>query len=578
MSGKQMNSNPSVAEYVVQRLAALGIKHVFGLPGDFAFPIDNAFEACKELTWIGCSNELNAAYSADGYARVHGAAILCTTYNVGEAAALAGVMGCKAERVPVFHVVGAPSARMERNRRHMHHAYGDGNLDQFHHYNQVSACASAYLTPENAIPEMERVIFAALSQRMPAYIQIPQDYALMPVVGVPVHGVPLAKAPTFSSNAQELNAALTAILSRLTKAKSPVILSAFTIGRYGLQKELEALLAATGIPFATTGMSKGLLSESHPLYLGMYNGEASKGDVRKIVEGADLVLDLGGVLYCDADTGGYSAYLDSSKLVTVWPDYVKIGSAAVTGGRGEATYSPIHIKDVLEELTKQAPKFKTPTFSQPAPFSASGASGDRVTDFSVFSRVQRFLASGDTIVADAGTGDLLATEMLLPDGVHFHHAALWNCIGWGTAAALGVALANPTRRVILVQGDGGHQLTANQIGTMGRYGVNPIILLLNNGIFGIEEIVLGNSDPAKIRHYDRIAPWQYHKLPEAMGCCDWFCTSVKTNAEFDAALEKARKHPGAAYVEILLGCEKIVPGLPAEALDRIYQTGPPKDS
>jgi indolepyruvate decarboxylase len=324
-------------------------------------------------------------------------------------------------------------------------------------------------------------------------------------------------------------------------------------------------------------MSKGLLSESHPLYLGMYNGESSLGDVRKIVEGADLLLDLGGVVYSDGETGTFSAHLDSSKMVAVWPDHVEIGSAAHTGGRGEATYGPVHMKDVLEALTKQAPKFTTPAFSRPAsPFPASDAPSDQVTDVSLFSRLEQFLAPGDTVVADTGTGDLAATAMLLPDGVQFQHALLWGCIGWGTPAALGVALADPSRRVILVQGDGGHQLTANHIGTMGHYGVNPIIVLLNNGIFGIEEIVQGNSDPDKVRNFDRLAPWQYHKLPEAMGCRDWLCSSVETNAEFDAALENARKHPGAAYIEVLLGGDKLVPALPPEALDRMYQTAPPK--
>jgi len=113
------------------------------------------------------------------------------------------------------------------------------------------------------------VIVDALSQRMPVYIEIPAHQALMPVVGVSVHGVPLAEAPTFLSNAQELDAVMTAIMARLATGQSPVILSAFTIAGYGLQRELEAFLAATGIPFATTGMSKGSLSESHPLYLGM---------------------------------------------------------------------------------------------------------------------------------------------------------------------------------------------------------------------------------------------------------------------------------------------------------------------
>jgi indolepyruvate decarboxylase len=355
-----------------------------------------------------------------------------------------------------------------------------------------------------------------------------------------------------------------------------VILPAYTIARYGLQKELEAFLAATGIAFAMPAMSKGVLPESHPLYLGAYNGDRTQPDVRKIVEGADLVLDIGGVVYCDADTGAFSADIDAAKTIAIWPDHVEIGSVAQPGGRGDATYGPVHIKDVLEALTQKAPKFPTPAFARPKPIPAIGAPGDKVSDMSFFSRLESFIEPGDTLVADTGIGDLGASSVLLPDGAQFQHAALWGCIGWGTAAILGVGLADPSRRVVLVQGDGAHQLTANQIGTIGHYGLNPIILLRNNGVFGIEEIVMGNSDPAKIKTYDRLPQWQYHKLPEAMGCRDWFCTSVETNAELDAALKKARTLPGASYIEIQLGCEKLLPALSPEELERFYQVPPPK--
>ena len=191
------SSQLTVAQYVVQRLAALGIKHVFGVPGDFSFPIDIAVENDADLTWIGCSNELNAAYAADGYARINGAAILCTTYNVGSAAALAGVMGCKAERVPVFHLSGAPSTRLQDARLRMHHSYGDGNLDQFHQYHDVSVCASVTLTPANVVSEMDNVINAAASRRMPVYIEIPEDCAWAPIKDISIPDVPFSQAPIF---------------------------------------------------------------------------------------------------------------------------------------------------------------------------------------------------------------------------------------------------------------------------------------------------------------------------------------------------------------------------------------------
>ena len=126
-----MSKNLTVVEYVIRRLADLGIDRAFGVPGDYSFPIDDAIEASDKLSWVVCSNELNAAYAADGYARRRGAAILTTTYAVGELSAVNGVMGAKAHRVPIFHVVGAPSTRIQRRRMVTHHTLGDGTYNNF---------------------------------------------------------------------------------------------------------------------------------------------------------------------------------------------------------------------------------------------------------------------------------------------------------------------------------------------------------------------------------------------------------------------------------------------------------------
>jgi indolepyruvate decarboxylase len=78
----------TVIDYIVQRLADEGITECFGVPGDYAFPVCDAVERNPSIKWIGCSNELNAAYAADGYARVRGEAMLSTTYAVGELSAI----------------------------------------------------------------------------------------------------------------------------------------------------------------------------------------------------------------------------------------------------------------------------------------------------------------------------------------------------------------------------------------------------------------------------------------------------------------------------------------------------------
>ena len=320
-------TNPTVAEYVVKRLSELGIDKVFGVPGDYAFPIDDAIEVCPTLEWVACANELNAAYAADGYARRKGAAILSTTYGVGELSAINGVMGSKAHRLPVFHLVGAPSRRITHQHLITHHTLGDGVYGNFESLSAAACCVSALLCPDNAIEELERVIREALRQSAPAYVVIPMDYARMQIVGTPVKGLSLARIRRQSSAPAELEGALKAVLNSLKAAKSPVVLPTAIIARYGLQKKLEAFLDKSQIPFATTPMDKGLISEGHPNYLGLYNGDSSLPlKVRDTVQGADLILDLGGVILEDLNTGLWSDAIPTERVVSVRDHWVQLGT------------------------------------------------------------------------------------------------------------------------------------------------------------------------------------------------------------------------------------------------------------
>src|SRR5271154_5066418 len=174
----------SVADYIVERLAAEGISHCFGVAGDYLFPICDAVDSSAKIRWIGCANELNASYAADGYARVRGAAMLSTTYAVGELSALNGVMGAKAERSLVFHVVGMPSYQNQRLSKIAHHTLGDGQFGNFAGLSAAAACCSALINPDNCIIEMERVIGEARRNNQPAYILVPSDHALAPVTPV----------------------------------------------------------------------------------------------------------------------------------------------------------------------------------------------------------------------------------------------------------------------------------------------------------------------------------------------------------------------------------------------------------
>jgi indolepyruvate decarboxylase len=532
----------TVIDYIVQRLADEGIQHCFGVPGDYAFPVGDAVDRNPNIKWIGCSNELNASYAADGYARVRGAAMLSTTYAVGELSAINGVMGAKAERSLVFHVVGMPSYQNQRLRKTMHHTVGDGDFGNFINISAQAACCHAVINPDNCVIEMERVIAEARRNNQPAYIVVPSDFAQAPVAPTEVRPV------TLKSNESSLKKAVAAIAERLKAAKSVVALPAFTLSRLGLQKEARQAIEALGCPFATTSMEKCIIDESHPQFAGMYAGALSTKGTREIVEGAELVLDLGGVSLNDETTTGFSARLDPARFVTIGLNDVRTG---------EQVFGNVRLADTLAALAKlisSAPPYKRTPEQAPG---VNRNSSDKITMDALYPRYAAFIRPGDNVVLESGSSSFGVPPMTLPDDVQVHIQMLWGSIGWATGAAFGIALADPKRKTILITGEGSHQLTANEIGNMGRYGANPIILCLNNDGYMVERALEPNPDWS----YNDLAKWRYADVPHALGCTDWFTARVETLGELDAALKAARESKSGAYIEVIGGRMDMPKGL-----------------
>lgn len=554
-------TNPTVAQYTLRRIAALGIDKVFGVPGDYAFSVDNAVEQVAGLDWVGCANELNAAYAADGYARIRGAAILSTTYGVGELSALNGVMGSKAHRLPVLHIVGMPSERIQHLGLITHHNLGDTRYDRFQEISAAACCVSAVLTPDNCIDELERVIREGLRQSMPAYIVISQVNGGMPVIGTPVDGVGLDRITRQRSDPTELAAAVAAIVAKLAAAQRPVATMTTLTARYGVAGKAAELVGKANLPVAITPNDKGVLDESLPQYIGLYAAQSSNpAAVREIVERADLILDIGGVMLTELNTGLWGAVLDTSGAICLHDNWIRSGTDV---------YLNVAIGDVLDALIAAVP----PRTRGPAPaaevLELAGSGNDPTSSGNFYPRLQRRLRAGDTLVIETGTCMMHLNGMRLPAGVGAEEQGLWGSIGWATPATMGVAMAKTSGRTWLVTGDGSHQLTLNELAVMGRYGVTPVIFVLNNGLYGIEDIISERG-----HEYDDLAAVQYHRLPGAFGCRDWLSVKVTTVAELDDALDAIEAHDGAAYVEVMIPDEESQP-LPEEVIDRGYKLRTP---
>lgn len=523
----------TVIELLMSRLKAIGVTDVFGVPGDFSFALNDAIDDDPDMRWIGCTNELNAAYAADGYARVRGKAALCTTYGVGELSAICGVAGSYTEHLPVFHLVGMPSISTQRLGRVVHHTLGDGLFDAFAAMAKPVACASAILTAENAACQIERCIEAGLTRNRPVYMALPQDQANK---ALPGEYVCAPEAPV--SDPAVLAACLEAMAEKFAGAGTAVVLAGYLIARLGLRQTARELLERTGLPFATMFMDKTALDETLPGYVGLYDGRIMNPEVRDFVEGCDLVLNLG-AHWSDFNTGAFTAHIDQSRMIAVMQHEVRVGYA---------TFPNVEMRDVLAGLDRLLP---AKTISHPRAKGLGepkGAPGDPITPDYLYPRWEKFLRPGDIVMAETGTVSMGLGFALMPEGAEFFNQTLWGAIGWATPAAFGAALGAPQRRTLLFTGEGAHQMTVQELGQFGLHGLKPIVFCLNNDGYLIERLLCKNP----MSSYNDLAPWKYAELPAAFGLSDWFSAKVTTNAELEAALAKAEICGTGAYIEVVM--------------------------
>jgi indolepyruvate decarboxylase len=404
---------------------------------------------------------------------------------------------------------------------------------------------------------MERLIATARAESRPAYILVASDYAVSPVTAS--NPVPYPKP----ASGPDLDGAVAAIAERIEAARSLAVLPAYTVSRFKLQDSLRGLIEALGCPFAAMAMDKGVLAENHPQFVGIYSGAASSHAVLEAVEGADVVIDAGGVCFHDINTSAYSSRILPARLVTIDVDHVRIG---------DRIYNPVRMGDVFELLTRSVRKsfgYSAPPRETPA--KPGGKPNDPITAAAMYPRYRDFLRPKDQIVIENGSSSSGIVPLPLPDGAEVHSQTLWGSIGWATGAALGIALADPSRRTVLFTGEGSHQMTAAEVGTMARHGLKPVIFVLNNAGYMVERALEADRDWV----YNDLAPWNYHALPAALGCQGWFTARVATLGELDAALARAATGQSASYIEVGGGRMDFPAGLAMahERLDALYGNG-----
>ncbi|EBP9568369.1 alpha-keto acid decarboxylase family protein [Salmonella enterica] len=526
--------NPyTVADYLLDRLAGCGIGHLFGVPGDYNLQFLDHVIDHPTLRWVGCANELNAAYAADGYARMSGAGALLTTFGVGELSAINGIAGSYAEYVPVLHIVGAPCSAAQQRGELMHHTLGDGDFRHFYRMSQAISAASAILDEQNACFEIDRVLGEMLAARRPGYIMLPADVAKKTAIpptqalALPVHEAQSGVETAFRYHARQC----------LMNSRRIALLADFLAGRFGLRPLLQRWMAETPIAHATLLMGKGLFDEQHPNFVGTYSAGASSKEVRQAIEDADRVICVG-TRFVDTLTAGFTQQLPAERTLEIQPYASRIGETWFNLPMAKAV-------STLRELCLECAFAPPPTRSAGQPVRIDKG---ELTQESFWQTLQQYLKPGDIILVDQGTAAFGAAALSLPDGAEVVVQPLWGSIGYSLPAAFGAQTACPDRRVILIIGDGAAQLTIQEMGSMLRDGQAPVILLLNNDGYTVERAIHGAA-----QRYNDIASWNWTQIPPALNAAQQAeCWRVTQAIQLAEVLERLARPQRLSFIEVML--------------------------
>jgi TPP-dependent 2-oxoacid decarboxylase len=531
-----MTTNYTVSHYLLHRLHEVGIRHLFGVPGDYVLDFLDEVIACP-IQWVGNCNELNAGYAADGYARINGAGAALVTYGVGGLSILNAVAGAFAEQVPMIVISGAPPARRRETGALVHHLISDYYM-QLEIFRKVTADAAILTNPDTAPDEIDRVIMNCITRKLPVYLELPADMATAPCR-------PPTRIPDpgkLSSDQESLRECVEEAAGMIGRSERPVILAGVELLRFGLGGDALKLVETAELPFATMVSSKCVLPELHPQFVGIYQGGWSREAVRGQVESSDCLLSLGAWM-TDLDTGMFSVNLDNRRMIVAGGGGVRIGSHyyhnVQLGDFIRALTPAVEPRSYLNSHPDESYRLREPF----VPEETRTLTAERLYD-----RLNRFLDDQMILIVEPGDAFCAAPEFHVEEAENFIVQAYYCAIGYCTPAALGVALARPGKRPVVLTGDGAFQMTAQEVSTLIRQRCPAVILLINNDGYMIER-VLHEDGP-----YNDIQMWNYSRLPDAFGGGDnAIGIRVTTEGELERALDvAAREKDKLVLIEICL--------------------------
>ncbi len=514
---KQREPGPqTIGGYLIQRLQDVGVRDIFGVPGDYVLSFYGMLDR-SPINVIGCTREDCAGFAADAYARIRGLGAVCVTYCVGGLSICNSVAGAYAEKSPVVVISGSPGVSERVHNPLLHHKVRDFRT-QLEVFEKLCVAGTELSDATTAMREIDRVLAAAQRYKRPVYIELPRDMVSVEVT--PAQTLRRHEAPR---DAQALSEAVQESLERFHRARRPMILAGVEIHRFGLQDRVLSLAEKTGMPIAATILGKSVIRETHPQYIGLYEGAMGHEEVTRQVEESDCLFMLG-TFMTDLNLGIYTAKLDPARCIYATSEDLRIH---------HHYYRHVPLGDFISELAARCPRTQVSVQRVSRDWPAFDLQPRaEITITRLMAQLNERLDEDTIVIADIGDALFAATELTTRERTEFLSPAYYTSMGFSIPAAVGAHVALPDCRVVAICGDGAFQMTGMELSTLIRHGFATTVIVLDNGGYGTERFL--HPGPWQ---FNEIHPWNYHRLPEVLGGGRGYL--VRTEGEFDAALTAA---------------------------------------
>jgi indolepyruvate decarboxylase len=537
-----MRPTMRLGDFLVAYLQRIGVTHLFGIPGDLVLRLFARLGRPRGLTVVTCSHEPGVGFAADGYARATGRiGVVCVTYGAGGHNMVNPVAGSFSERVPVLVLSGGPGEEERKLGTLIHHQAKEIE-SQLRIYQELTCAARVLDDPQRAARAVHEVVQAVWREQRPGYLEIHRDMVERRIP-VPRDIVEWDGSLHFGrSDERRVTEAVRETAARFNAARRPFTMVGIEAFRYKLTPDVRRLAERMGAPVTTTVLSKGAFPMDHPLYMGVHIGPLSPRPIVERVDRADLVLNLG-TLLTDMNLGSRPPQITRER--SIW----------AVGGRvnvSQHTYIDVHIRDFVRGLLRAPLRRRRERVhycdNLPAP-PAAGARRLRVSD--VLHEVNRFLRGrrGYMVVAESGDMLFAGLDVRVERGGGYLAQGYYASMGFGVPGALGAQIGTGARPLVL-SGDGAFQMTGPEIAQAPRYGLSPIVLVMNNGGWQIFRPVVARTELLDV------PAWPYARLAEAWGGRGF---KVTRPSELRAALEAAARVKTFVIIEATIRPDDLSP-------------------